>query len=71
MASEQAALSTPDYWQRAKRALSRQDSVMATLIRAYPDASLFSRGDPFQTLFRAIVGQQISVKAADSVWARV
>ena len=44
---------------------------MAKLIRAYPEATLFSRGDPFQTLFRSIVGQQISVKAADSVWARV
>jgi len=43
---------------------------MARLIRAYPEATLFSRGDPFQTLFRAIVGQQISVKAADSVWGR-
>lgn len=44
---------------------------MAQLIRTYPEATLFSRDDPFQTLFRAIVGQQISVKAADSVWARV
>lgn len=44
---------------------------MAGLIRTYPDARLFSRGDPFQTLFRSIVGQQISVKAADSVWARI
>ena len=43
---------------------------MAALIAHYPDAILANRGDPFQTLARAIVGQQISVKAADSVWAR-
>ncbi|OYW15263.1 MAG: DNA-3-methyladenine glycosylase [Hydrogenophilales bacterium 12-64-6] len=43
---------------------------MAGLIARYPDAVLGNRGDPFQTLARAIVGQQISVKAADSVWAR-
>ena len=43
---------------------------MAALIECYPDAILANRGDPFQTLARAIVGQQISVKAADSVWAR-
>lgn len=71
MAAQQPEQHLPDYWQRATRALSRQDSVMAALIRAHPEASLFSRGDPFQTLFRSIVGQQISVKAADSVWARV
>lgn len=43
---------------------------MAALIARYPEAVLADRGDPFQTLARAIVGQQISVKAADSVWER-
>jgi DNA-3-methyladenine glycosylase II len=43
---------------------------MAALIARYPDAVLGNRGDPFQTLARAIVGQQISVKAAESIWAR-
>lgn len=71
MTAALASPGSPDYWQRASRALARKDPVMAQLIRAYPGATLFSRGDPFQTLFRAIVGQQISVKAADSVWARV
>jgi DNA-3-methyladenine glycosylase II len=60
----------PDYWPRAKRALARRDPVMAGIIRAHPRIGLRSRGDPFQTLARSIVGQQISVKAADSVWAR-
>ncbi len=61
----------PDYWPAACHALSRNDPVMARLIRAYPDAVLKSRGNAFETLLRAIVGQQISVKAADAVWARV
>jgi DNA-3-methyladenine glycosylase II len=60
----------PDYWVRAKRALARRDPVMAGIIRAYPRVALRSRGDPFHTLARSIVGQQISVKAADTVWAR-
>ena len=71
MAGKKPQAQMPDYWQRATRALSRNDPIIAGLIRAYPEATLFSRGDPFQTLFRSIVGQQISVKAADSVWARV
>jgi len=62
-------LAAPGYWQQACAALSA-DPVMAALIARYPDAVLGDRGDPFQTLARAIVGQQISVKAADSVWAR-
>lgn len=44
---------------------------MAGLIRRYPDTSLRSRGNAFETLLRAIVGQQISVRAADAVWARL
>lgn len=63
-------LSAPEYWQTACDALSGSDPVMAALIARYPDCVLGSRGDPFQTLARAIVGQQISVKAADSIWAR-
>jgi DNA-3-methyladenine glycosylase II len=60
----------PEYWQRAKRALARRDPVLAGIIRARPRIALESRGDPFQTLARSIVGQQISVKAAQSVWNR-
>ena len=60
----------PAYWAKATRALSAHDAVMAALIARYPNAILANRGDPFQTLLRAIVGQQISVKAADSIWAR-
>ena len=60
----------PEYWQPACADLAAADPVMAKLIATYPDAILANRGDPFQTLLRAIVGQQISVKAADSIWAR-
>ncbi|MDA8129401.1 MAG: DNA-3-methyladenine glycosylase [Betaproteobacteria bacterium] len=60
----------PSYWKTACAELSAADPVMAALIARYPDAILADRGDPFQTLARAIVGQQISVKAADSIWAR-
>jgi DNA-3-methyladenine glycosylase II len=61
----------PDYWLRAKRSLARRDPVMSGIMRAYPRVALRSRGDPFHTLARSIVGQQISVKAADTVWARI
>ena len=61
----------PPYWLRAKRELAAADPVMARIIAGYPRRSLRSRGDAFSTLARSIVGQQISVKAADSVWNRV
>lgn len=62
---------TPHYWHRAKRALARRDPVMRGIMRRHPRIALTSRGDPFQTLARSIVGQQISVKAADSVWTKL
>jgi DNA-3-methyladenine glycosylase II len=61
----------PNYWDRAKRALSRRDPVMGAIMRAHPRIFLVRRGEPFMTLARAIVGQQISVKAAQSVWDRL
>ena len=59
------------YWNRAKRALARSDPVLGRIIRAHPRIALEPRGEPFHTLARSIVGQQISVKAAASIWARV
>ena len=61
----------PDYWPTAKRALSSRDPVMKSIIKRYPGIPLRNRGDAFVTLARSIVGQQISVKAADSVWHKV
>lgn len=60
----------PDYWQQASAELAQSDPVMAGLVEQFSGSSLISRGDPFATLARSIVGQQISVKAADSVWLR-
>jgi DNA-3-methyladenine glycosylase II len=60
----------PNYWDSAKRSLARRDPVMAGIMRAHPKIFLARRGEPFMTLARAIVGQQISVKAAQSVWDR-
>ncbi len=61
----------PEYWDRAKRALRRNDPVMGAIIGRHPRVHIVARGDAFLTLARAIVGQQISVKAAQSVWNRV
>lgn len=61
----------PDYWRQASSELAQGDPVMAALVAQFTVDTLVSRGDPFSTLARSIVGQQISVKAADSVWARV
>jgi len=64
------AQKTPAYWKRATRELGAADPVMAALILRYKGLTLSSRGDAFQTLARSIIGQQISVKAAQSVWER-
>jgi len=64
-------MTRPSYWPKARRALAAADPVLAAIIAAHPRAALVSRGDPFATLARSIVGQQISVKAADAVWARL
>jgi DNA-3-methyladenine glycosylase II len=63
-------LYTPEYWDEACRHLSKKDRVMKRLIPQFGDACLQSRGDAFTTLARSIVGQQISVKAAQTVWDR-
>ncbi len=64
------ALFTPDYWEDARKHLVRKDRVMKRLIPQFGDACLQTRGDAFITLARSIVGQQISVKAAQTVWDR-
>ena len=63
-------LVTPEYWDEARKYLTRKDRVMKRLIPQFGTACLQSRGDAFTTLARSIVGQQISVKAAQSVWDR-
>lgn len=63
-------MKTPAYWNRATRELAAVDPVLGALIEQYRGLTLSSRGDAYQTLARSIVGQQISVKAAQSVWDR-
>jgi DNA-3-methyladenine glycosylase II len=64
-------MTTPDYWEQAKRELAERDAVMHGLVGRFQGLALGSRGDAFSTLARSIVGQQISVKAAQSVWNRL
>jgi len=68
--SKTTVTATPEYWLEACAHLSRKDRVMKKLIPQFGDVILESRGDAFVTLARSIVGQQISVKAAQSVWDR-
>tara|TARA_B100001123_G_scaffold347198_1_gene396004 strand:+ start:911 stop:1537 length:627 start_codon:yes stop_codon:yes gene_type:complete len=60
----------PLYWKKAKRALSKNDSVLRKIIKKYNKGFLTTRNNPFFSLCRTIVGQQISTKAADSIWAK-
>lgn len=69
-AAVNVAAAAPVYWAEACRHLSRRDRVMKKLIAAHSGPTLTTRGDAFATLARSIVGQQISVKAAQSVWDR-
>ena len=64
------AIVTPGYWDDACTHLAKRDRVMKKLIPRFGEARLRSRGDAFTTLARSIVGQQISVKAAQAVWDR-
>lgn len=61
----------PHYWDEAKLHLSRNDGVLRGIIEAHPEVKLRLKKDAFTTLARAIAGQQISVKAADTIWSRV
>ena len=60
----------PVYWQKAKRILSKKDSVLRKIIKKYNKGFLTTKNNPFFSLCRTIIGQQISTKAADSIWAK-
>jgi len=60
----------PKYWVRAKKILSKRDKVMKKLINNYKDGSLVTRNDVFFSLCKSIIGQQISVAAANSVFLK-
>ena len=60
----------PVYWKKAKKILSTRDPVLKKIFRKYNKGFLTTRGDPFFSICRTIVGQQISTKAADSIWLK-
>ena len=60
----------PGYWNKAKKILSKKDKVMARLILNYKDGTLVTRNDVFFSLCKSIIGQQISVAAANSVYLK-
>jgi DNA-3-methyladenine glycosylase II len=62
---------TPSYWNDATRDLSVRDPLLKIIIRNHAGPLLQSRGDAFTTLARSIVGEQISVSAAESVWQKL
>ena len=68
--ASEAAVFTPAYWAEARKHLVKKDRVMKRLIPQFGDVCLETRGDAFTTLARSIVGQQISVKAAQTVWGK-
>tara|TARA_B100001093_G_scaffold452390_1_gene460395 strand:+ start:472 stop:1098 length:627 start_codon:yes stop_codon:yes gene_type:complete len=61
----------PIFWEKAKKYLKKKDRKLGKIIDSYPRDFLFSKSEPFITLARSIVGQQISVKAAQSVWDKL
>ena len=60
----------PVYWYKAKRILSKKDPILRKIIKKYKKGFLTTRNNPFFSLCRTIVGQQISTKAADSIWSK-
>lgn len=64
-------LSVPAYWAEAKAALMARDRIMNKLIPQFGDLHLRGHPDPFTTLARSIVGQQVTPKAADLAWGKL
>jgi len=63
-------MSKPKYWENAKKFFNKKDKTLSKIIKKYP-SHLKSRKDPFFSLCKSIVGQQISVTAANSVWKKL
>ncbi|VVD91311.1 endonuclease III domain-containing protein [Pandoraea terrigena] len=66
-----AGATRPHFWDQACADLMKRDRILKKLIPQFGPAHLTGRGEPFVTLARSVVGQQISVKAAQAVWDRV
>ncbi|ACK66423.1 DNA-3-methyladenine glycosylase II [Rippkaea orientalis PCC 8801] len=64
-------MSCPSYWVEAKEYLADKDKILAYLISLYPDETIINYHNPFYTLVKAIIGQQISVNAANAISKRL
>lgn len=64
-------VAVPPYWEQAKIELMKRDRIMKKLIPQFGDLHLVGHGDPFTTLARSIVGQQVTPKAADTAWRKL
>ena len=60
----------PLYWHKAKKILSKKDPIIRRIIKKYKKGFLTTRSNPFFSLCRTIVGQQVSVASADSIWSK-
>jgi len=60
----------PQYWNKAKKILSKRDPILRKIIKKYNKGFLTTKNKPFFSICRTIVGQQISTKAADSIWLK-
>jgi DNA-3-methyladenine glycosylase II len=60
----------PLYWYKAKKILSRRDPIVRKIINKYKNGFLTTKNNPFFSLCRTIVGQQVSVASADSIWSK-
>jgi DNA-3-methyladenine glycosylase II len=65
------AITRPAYWDRACADLVKRDRILKRLIPKFGPVHLVNGGDPFVTLARSVVGQQISVQAAQAMWERI
>jgi DNA-3-methyladenine glycosylase II len=64
-------MANPDYWQDSLNYLTKTDKALGNIISQFKDYSISSRGEAYETLLRSIVGQQISIQAASSVWNKI
>jgi DNA-3-methyladenine glycosylase II len=64
-------LAVPAYWEQAKAELVKRDRIMKKLIPQFGDLHLVGHGDPFTTLARSLVGQQVTTRAADAAWNKL
>ncbi len=64
-------LDVPAYWAEAKAELMKRDRIMKKLIPLFGDMHLVGHPDPFTTLARSVVGQQVTTKVADAAWGKL